>query len=119
MTRAATLGWASATVVVSGAYLVLGLMSTVPEPLKSISDDIVHAGAYAVLGFLAAMTVAGLWSSRVAGLGACFALGHGAVLEVLQYFHPPRAAELSDLAADAAGAGLGALVAWLVLRRWS
>jgi VanZ family protein len=117
MTRPATFGWALATAAVSVLYLVVGLLPTVPEPLRSVSDDLLHAGAYALLSFLVAMTVQALQWPRPVLLGACYAVGHGALLEALQYFDPPRAAELSDLAADAVGACLGALVAWLVLRR--
>ncbi len=45
--------------------------------------------------------------------GLVYAAVHGAGLEVLQVFNPPRAAEWSDWFADCAGAGMGVLaLAW-------
>lgn len=117
MTRAATLGWASATAAVSVAYWVAGVWPTVPTPLHAVSDDLVHAMAYALLGCLAAVTAYAWPVSRPLWLGTCYAVGHGAVLELLQWFAPPRVAEASDLLADAGGAAGGVLVAWLLVGR--
>ncbi len=117
MTRAASLGWAFATVVVSLVYWTLGVMS-VPTALRSLSDDLLHGLAYALLGFLAAMA-ARRWLGRAAfPAGTCFAVLHGGILELLQRLNPARAAELSDLLADAVGACGGALVAGVVAGRW-
>lgn len=112
-----SLGWPLATAVVSLAYWVLGVQPDVPEALRSVSDDIVHAGAYAVLAALAGASAA-TWSwPRPALLGAVYGVVHGALLEVMQLARPPRTAELSDVAADAVGACCGAVLVWVLERR--
>jgi VanZ family protein len=117
MPRPGSLGWALATVAVSVAYWAMGLQPSVPEALSTVSDDVVHAVAYALLAGLAAMAAA-TWPLPLPSLlGGAWAVGHGFLLEVMQRFSPPRAAELSDLAADAVGACGGAALVWLATRR--
>ena len=103
-----------AVVSLSLAYLVIGLLPDVPAVVRSFSDVSQHGGAYALLGLLAAAAGAALALRRPALAGWAYAAGHGALLEVLQRFCPPRRAEWGDVAVDtvaaAVGAGLWAIV---------
>lgn len=86
-------------------------------------DKLAHAGVFAVLA--AAMGYASGWRGwpmLLAGFG--YAMGIGALDEWHQMYLPGRSAGLDDLAADAAGAALGAtalqardqIEGWLMLR---
>ena len=105
-----------AVVSLSLAYLVLGLLPDVPSVMHGVSDVLQHGGAYALLGLLAAVAAASLPVSHPALAGWAYAIGHGALLEVLQYFCPPRRAEWHDLAVDVVAAGIGAGL-WALARR--
>ncbi len=77
-----------------------------------MSDKVLHALGYAILGALA--VASGLrWMSAVA-----LVVGIGLLLEVAQLMTGYRSFEWADLAADAAGAALGAIVMSLVVG-WS
>lgn len=86
-------------------------------------DKLAHAGVFAVLA--AAMGYASGWRGwpmLLAGFG--YAMGIGVLDEWHQMYLPGRSAGLEDLAADAAGAALGAtallardqIEGWLMLR---
>jgi VanZ family protein len=55
---------------------------------------------------------------RAARWAALIGSIYGATDEFHQRFVPHRSADAGDWMADTAGAVLGALLAWLVLRRW-
>ena len=81
----------------------------IPEGAE-VSDKVAHALGYALLGALA--VASGLrWLPAVA-----LATGIGLVLEVAQLMTGYRRFEWTDLAADAAGAALGATLMSLVAR---
>lgn len=84
-----------------------------PEQIPSgpaVSDKVVHALGYALLGALA--VASGLrWRPAVT-----LAVGIGLVLEVAQRMTGYRSFEWADLAADAVGALVGALLMTLVVR---
>lgn len=112
-TRHPAVWWLFATIALSTAFVIAGVQPRVPKALRSVSDDLLHASAYLVLG-VAAAQAGRLWGLRPwPALALAYAVLHGAGLEVLQHFLPPRAAELSDLVADAAGAALGVGFMWL------
>ncbi|MBZ5588911.1 MAG: VanZ family protein [Acidobacteriia bacterium] len=96
------------TLVLSAAYIYIGTRAENPAPFRDVNDKLLHVGAYALLGFSAGSGayVLGLAPAPVIGWG--FAVGHGALLEVVQHFVPPRSAEVGDVLADAFGAALGA-----------
>ena len=77
-------------------------------------DKTAHVGEYAVLGFLLAralrMTRPSLGRGAVVAGAALLGAFYGASDEFHQSFVPERTASLGDLAADAAGALLGALL---------
>lgn len=79
------------------------------ELLPTGADKVGHALAYLVLGALAAVAT----GSRAAG--ALVAVLFGISDEIHQSYVPGRTPELWDLAADAAGALVGAVIgSWLV-----
>ena len=104
------------TLVLSAVYLWFAVQPRVPEVVSGVSDVAIHGGGYVVLAVLAAL------SAHVRGwrapclLGWLYAVGHGAVLEVLQYFYPPRQASWLDLGVDAVGAMVGVVMAAAVTR---
>jgi MYXO-CTERM domain-containing protein len=109
--------WLVTTILLSIAFLLLGGQPGVPRALRGISDWVLHAVAYLVLAVVAGRAAL-LWGLRWPLVVAFFyTAAHGAGLELLQYFNPPRRAEWSDLVADVAGALLGVGVAWLWQRR--
>ncbi|MGV8042480.1 MAG: VanZ family protein [Thermoanaerobaculaceae bacterium] len=117
--RRAAVAWLLAAIALSTAFVVAGVQPSVPKPLRPVSDDLLHAAAYLALA-LAAAQAGRLWGLRAWPLVALvYAVLHGAGLELLQHFFPPRVAEWSDLGADAVGAlaGVGAVRAWLRMRR--
>lgn len=88
-----------------------------PRALRGVADWALHAGAYLVLAVVAGRA-AFLWGVRwPLAVALIYAAVHGAGLEILQHFNPPRRAEWSDLAANIAGAVMGAGLAWLWQRR--
>jgi VanZ family protein len=102
------------TVVLSAAYLYLGTRPQNPEAFRHLSDKILHAGAYGVLAVTAGDAAAAIGMAPAPLIGWGYAVGHGALLEVVQRYTPPRTAEVADVLADATGAALGAavLAAW-------
>ncbi|MCU0292898.1 MAG: VanZ family protein [Thermoanaerobaculaceae bacterium] len=117
--RRAAIVWLVATLTVSCAFMLVGSRPSVPRALRELSDLILHAGAYLVLAVLAARTARSFRWPVPLVLGLVYAVVHGAGLEILQYFNPPRAAEWSDWVADCAGAGVGVLVLGWWERVWT
>ena len=105
----------AARVLLVGWVVVIAWASLLPpEQIPSgpaMSDKAVHAFGYAVLGALA--VISGLRWVAAVGLAA----GIGLLLEVAQRISGYRRFEWADLAADAAGAALGALLATWAARR--
>jgi len=102
-------------VALSVGYVVLGADPSPPQLTPAVPDWLQHGAAYALLAALTAVSLHGLITS-FGGLAALYASVHGAVLEVIQFFNPPRTAEWSDLLADVVGAAAGAAVVVLVAR---
>ncbi len=98
-------------------------LSSLPNPLPHLSgrlnDKLLHLVEYAAfaavatwsLSHLVALPRAARWAALVGSL-------YGATDELHQRFVPRRSADLADWVADTLGAVLGALLAWLILRRW-
>ncbi|MEZ4233136.1 MAG: VanZ family protein [Polyangiaceae bacterium] len=94
--------------------LVLASLPARDIPLPTgllMRDKLLHAAVFVGIGGVARLAF-WRWSWVV---GAAYAVGLGALIEVLQYFVPYRSAEWLDLLADCVGVGL----ALLVLRLWS
>lgn len=108
------------------AILYGSLMPVVPGPVSdNFSDTALHGGGYFVLALITLRAVArGRWS-RVTLWAVLIAWGislvHGAAVEWLQMYFPPRMAEWRDLRNDALGAGLalGLAGAWGIMRSTS
>ena len=102
------------------------LMPTVPGPVSdNFSDTALHAGGYFILALITLRAVArGHWSSvTVPALLVAWVISviHGASVEWLQMYAPPRMAEWRDLGNDAIGAALalGLARAWGIIRSTS
>lgn len=98
---------------------LLSSMPNVPGLPGGISDKAGHAMLYGGLGFLVARAVAGTGSRWWPLLVVVFAALYGLSDEVHQLFVPGRQFELADLAADAAGAAIGAALyrLWVIISR--
>lgn len=108
-------GWVlAARIAFVGCVVVIAWASLLPpEQIPSgpeMSDKAVHAFGYALLGALAVASGLG-WPAAVA-----VAVGIGFALEVVQRLTGYRSFEWADLAADAAGALVGALLMIVVVR---
>lgn len=111
--RALALAWAPALAYMALIWIVSDLSSDeVPAIGAFVYDKIAHFGEYLVLGVLLAHAAIRTWPDRSPGRTFAFAVlataAWGALDEMHQAFVPGRSAELLDLAADAAGACLGA-----------
>lgn len=109
---AAALAWAAAIYWASSRshpfpFLPTGLLA---------QDKLLHLGAYAVLGALLAGALSCLGTVRAALAAAAIATAYGLSDEWHQSFVPNRSADGADLAADAAGAVLGAAAMAVALR---
>lgn len=104
--------WRLAWLVSAAAILFLATTSE-PYPMPSSANDKVnHLLAFAELTILARLA----WPQvRIAAL-ALVVLGFGLMIEAIQFLLPHRDFSLLDLAADAAGIGLG-LLPWPGLSR--
>jgi VanZ family protein len=101
-----------ATLALSIAYLWLAVQPTVPQPLERFSDKLLHAVGYLLLAALACVASRHLGLPRPLAVGWSYAVVHGALLEAMQHFYPPRQASLADLLADAVGATLAVGLLW-------
>ena len=88
--------------------LVLSLVPSTPPALTTGWDKTNHLLGFAVLGLLGCRSYPGRTAAVLLAL-----LAYGALIEVLQSLTPYRLAEWADLAADALGLAIGALLAWL------
>lgn len=113
--RGAILAWA---VVVCYMAVIFAISSKpyMPEPKVRGTDKIEHLLEYAVLGALV------FWALRKSGvewavfIGAAISAGYGAADEAHQVFVAGRSCSLTDWAADAAGAILGAVVLGMIFK---
>lgn len=105
--------------VVLYAALIFGLSSSsnLPDLPKGLNDKGAHLLLYCGFGFLLARALAGGLGRRVPAWVLPFvvllAMAYGVSDEVHQLFVPHRQFDLLDLAADAAGALLGAGLLWV------
>lgn len=100
-----------------GALLLAAIAALSLLPLRGpelgipASDKLHHALAYTLL----MLYFGQLAQSRLRVVTGLF--GYGIAIELLQSQLPPRSAELADLAANAAGIGIGALLLRTALGR--
>jgi VanZ family protein len=111
--------------VVLYCALIFGLssVSSVPALPGGMTDKMAHTILYSGLGLLVARAMAGGLGRpvplRVVVAVLAFAALYGLSDEFHQLFVPHREFDLKDMAADAAGGGIGAALLWLwgILRR--
>lgn len=106
------------------AAVLFGLSSipgtAFPEVPVAQTDKLVHGVLYLVLGALlvrALRASTALRGGRLVALGGLLAIGYGVTDELHQLFTPHRSCDWHDVAADAAGGLVGALLATRVLLR--
>ena len=91
-------------------------MATVPRPVASVSDTLLHMAGYSALALLTLRATArGRWSGVTAGaLAAAFIIStiHGLSVEWEQMYVPTRMAEWRDVGNDVLGALLVLVPAW-------
>lgn len=78
-----------------------------------------HFGVYMLLGLLiygAVLCVRRIGRKRLAALGFCMV--YAALDELHQYIVPGRTMRLTDVFIDSAGALLGIMILWVILRLW-
>lgn len=99
---------------------VISWLALAPRPPPALStgwDKANHLLAFATLAVVAAMAYADAGWRIATGL-----LAYGGLIEVLQGFAPPRAADPADLVADGLGIAIGLLLAGGMRRaalRWA
>jgi VanZ family protein len=98
-------------------------LSSQPNPLPRLSnrinDKLLHLVEYAAFAAVATWGLSHLVRlPRAARWAALIGSFYGATDEFHQRFVPHRSADVADWLADTVGAALGALLAWLILRRW-
>lgn len=104
------------------AFITWQALSPAPPLQPQVSDKLLHVGAFVVLAWLAdfGWPDADYWLPKALPL-----LGYGMALELAQSGIAARAAEWGDLAADAAGLMIYAVLAPALrhlphlVRRWS
>jgi VanZ family protein len=105
--RAAAIGW-TVVVIVFGVLPTHGAVHAVAAGHDNALTSLAHFGEYAVLAFVVAVALDGWRVSRRALLWAgVYAIGLGALIEVVQAPLPYRDGQLSDVVVNAAGAALG------------
>jgi VanZ family protein len=91
-------------------------MASVPGPVATLSDTVLHMAGYSGLALLTLRATArGRWSGVTAGaLAAALAIAtlHGLTVEWEQMYVPTRMAEWRDVGNDVLGALLGLVPAW-------
>lgn len=106
--------WRWTLLLLAVLIAVLALAPAPPRQMDLGWDKLNHLLAFAALGLCA---IFGWRSGAAARLAVLLALlAFGGAIELLQLRVPNRSGEWGDLAADAIGIGLGALLAWGWLR---
>lgn len=102
--------------------LVIFIASSISQPPSLptiVSDKGIHGGLYAGFALVVLRALARQWD-RVTWLTAAGAIAlavcYGASDEFHQSFVPGRTADILDLRADAIGATVAVIVAWLIAR---
>jgi VanZ family protein len=109
--------------IYAAAIVVVSSMPDPPMP-DGISDKSGHGAAYCGLALVVLRALAGgEWAGVSAGTGltaAALTTAFGASDELHQLFVAGRSADVHDLVADATGAAVGVIAAWLTaaLIRW-
>ena len=105
--RIAAIAWTT-VVVVFGVLPTHGAVHVVAAGHDNALTSLAHFGEYAVLAFVVAVALGGWPLPRRALLWAgVYAIGLGALIELVQVPLPYRDGQLSDVVVNAAGAALG------------
>jgi VanZ family protein len=105
--RTAAIAW-TIVVVVFGVLPTHGMVHTIAAGHDDLAASAAHFGEYAVLAFVVAVALGG-WPLPPRALlwAGVYAIGLGALIELVQVPLPYRDGQLSDVVVNAAGATLG------------
>ena len=104
-----------ANLVYAAALLVLGVVPDVPTIAVHIPDFAAHGFAYAGHTMLLfALLLPSIGRGKAAVFAVAGAALYGSLVEVLQFFQPTRTVEIGDLVANSIGAGIAAMILFLV-----
>jgi VanZ family protein len=104
-----------ANLVYAAALLVLGVVPDVPKIAVHIPDFAAHGFAYAGHTMLLfALLLPSIGRGKAAVFAVAGAALYGSLVEVLQFFQPTRTVEIGDLVANSIGAGIAAMILFLV-----
>jgi VanZ family protein len=100
-------------------FYLSSLSRPLPQLTARFNDKLLHLVEYAAFAGVATWGLSHLLTlPRAARWAALVGSFYGATDEFHQRFVPHRSADVADWVADSLGALLGALLAWLILRRW-
>ena len=105
----------AANLVYAAVLLCLGVAPDVPGIAVNIPDFAAHGLAYAahtVLLFALLMPLIGRGNATIFAVAG--AILYGGLVEALQFFQPARTVEIRDLLANSVGAGMAAIILYLV-----
>lgn len=115
--------WSIALALYCLAIFAASSMSRPPgleEVSRHLSDKLIHAAAFFGMAILAIQAARARWPARTLSAhlaaGVLFTVLFGVSDEVHQLFTPGRAAEVLDVAADAIGACVAALMIYALSR---
>ncbi len=105
--RVAAIAW-TLVVIVFGALPTHGAVHAIAAGHDDLAASAAHFGEYALLAFVTAVALGG-WpvSPRALLWAGVYAIGLGALIELVQVPLPYRDGQLSDVVVNAAGAALG------------
>jgi VanZ family protein len=104
-----------ANLVYAAVLLCLGVIPDVPEIAVDIPDFAAHGLAYAAhTVLLYALLLPSIGRGTTAIFAVAGAVLYGGLVEALQFFQPARTVEIRDLLANSVGAGMAAMILYLV-----
>jgi VanZ family protein len=104
-----------ANLVYAAVLLVLGVVPDVPDFASDIPDFATHGFAYAAhTALLFALLLPSIGRGSAAIFAVVGAVLYGGLVEMLQFFQPARTVEIRDLLANSGGAGMAAMILYLL-----
>jgi VanZ family protein len=104
-----------ANLVYAAVLLLLGVVPDVPEIAVVFPDFVAHGLAYAVHTVLVfALLLPSVKRANAFIFAVAGVVLYSSLVEALQFFQPARSVEVRDLLANSVGAGMAAMILYLV-----